>query len=115
MARTRDPVLRRWIHAEHDRYFNGFADRNVLLEAFGASVAEDVGAYAPAVAVPVLLVAGELDDLAPVSAQQELVTRFPDARLVVISGTGHLAHYEAPAAVAGAVKEFLAGREGLGR
>lgn len=109
LARTRDPVLRRWIHAEHARYFTGFADRRVLLEAFRASVTEDVAACASAVAVPVLLVAGERDDLAPLSTQQELVTRFPDARLVVVEGTGHLAHYEAPAAVARAVDDFLAG------
>ena len=32
---------------------------------------------------------------------------FPDARLVVVAGTGHLAHYEAPAAVAEAVIGFL--------
>ena len=56
--------------------------------------------------VPTLLVAGERDDIAPLAAQRELATRFPDARLVVLPGTGHLAHYEAPAAVAAAIAEF---------
>ena len=115
MARTRDPALRRWIHAEHGRYFNGFTDRRVLLEAFEASVTQEVARYAPAVAVPVLLVAGELDDLAPVAPQRGLVGRFPDARLVVVGGTGHLAHYEAPSAVARAVDDFLTDIEGSGR
>jgi pimeloyl-ACP methyl ester carboxylesterase len=59
------------------------------------------------VPVPTLLVAGESDDIAPLAAQRELATRFPNARLVVLPGTGHLAHYEAPAAVAAAVTEFL--------
>ena len=57
--------------------------------------------------MPTLLVAGERDDIAPVAAQQELVGRLADARLVVLPGTGHLAHYEAPAAVAAAIGEFL--------
>lgn len=107
MVQTRDRELRRWIHAEHDRRFNGFADRRVLLEAFGASIGATVLDWAPQVGVPTLLVAGQRDDIAPVAAQRELVGRFPDARLVVVPGTGHLAHYEAPAAVAAAIAEFL--------
>lgn len=108
MVRTRDRDLRRWIHAEHDRRFNGFADRRVLLEAFGASVSRDVGEFAGRIPVPTLLVAGERDDIAPPAAQHTLAGRFPDARLVVVPDTGHLAHYEAPAAVAGAIGAFLA-------
>jgi pimeloyl-ACP methyl ester carboxylesterase len=108
MVRTRDRELRRWIHAEHDRRFNGFADRRVLLEAFGASIGRTVGESAAQVPVPTLLVAGARDDIAPVPAQRELAARFPDARLVVLAGTGHLAHYEAPAAVAAAITEFVA-------
>jgi pimeloyl-ACP methyl ester carboxylesterase len=110
MVRTRDPELRRWIHAEHDRRFNGFADRRVLLEAFGASIGRTVGESAARVPVPTLLVAGARDDIAPVPAQRELAARFPDARVVVLAGTGHLAHYEAPAAVAAAITEFVAAR-----
>ena len=109
MVQTRDRELRRWIHAEHDRRFNGFADRRVLLEAFGASIGATVGRLRRrGCAVPTLLVAGERDDIAPVAAQRELADRFPDARLVVLPGTGHLTHYEAPAAVAAAITEFTA-------
>jgi pimeloyl-ACP methyl ester carboxylesterase len=108
MVRTRDRRLRRWIHAEHDRRFNGFADRRVLLEAFGASVGSTVGEFADRITVPTLLVAGERDDIAPVTAQRALVDRFPDARLVVLPGTGHLAHYETPGAVAAAITRFVA-------
>ena len=106
MVQTRDRELRRWIHAEHDRRFNGFADRRVLLEAFGASIGATVADVAAQVAVPTLLVAGERDDIAPVAAQRELATRFPNAELVVLPDTGHLTHYEAPAAVAAAITEF---------
>jgi pimeloyl-ACP methyl ester carboxylesterase len=107
MATTGDRGLRRWIHAEHDRYFSTFADRRTLLEAFHASVSHDVGAFAGAITVPTLLVAAERDDIAPPAAQRALVARFPDAQLAMVPGTGHLAHYEAPAAVATAMSAFL--------
>lgn len=108
MATTPDRALRGWIHAEHGRYFSTFADRRVLLEAFHASIGHDVAQFAPGISAPTLLVAAERDDIAPPAAQHALVGRFPDARLVMIPNTGHLAHYEAPAAVAAAVAEFLA-------
>lgn len=108
MVTTPDRALRGWIHAEHDRYFSTFADRRVLLEAFHASVAHDVAEFAAGVAVPTLLVAAERDDIAPPASQRALVGRFADARLVMVPGTGHLAHYEAPAAVAAAIAGFLA-------
>jgi pimeloyl-ACP methyl ester carboxylesterase len=108
MATTTDRDLRRWIHAEHGRYFSTFADPRTLLEAFHASVSHDVAGFAADVAVPTLLVAAERDDIAPLPAQQALVGRFPDARLVTVPGTGHLAHYEAPAAVAREIGAFLA-------
>jgi pimeloyl-ACP methyl ester carboxylesterase len=107
MVTTRDPALRRWIHDEHDRYFGGFAGRRSLLESFHASVGHDVAEFAADVAVPTLLVAAERDDIAPLAAQHALLPRFPDARLVVVPGTGHLAHYEAPVEVAAAITEFV--------
>jgi pimeloyl-ACP methyl ester carboxylesterase len=107
MATTGDRGLRRWIHAEHDRYFSTFADRRTLLEAFHASVGHDVGEFAADVTAPTLLVAAERDDIAPPAAQRALVGRFPDARLVMVPGTGHLAHYETPDAVAAAMSAFL--------
>jgi pimeloyl-ACP methyl ester carboxylesterase len=107
MVRTPDRALRRWIHAEHDRRFNGFADRRVLLEAFAASIGHTVTESAPLVRVPTLLVAGERDDLGPPAAQRDLARRFPDGRLEVLAGTGHLTHYEAPAAVAEAITRFV--------
>ena len=58
--------------------------------------------------MPTLLVAAERDDIAPLPAQQALVGRFADARLVAVPGTGHLAHYEAPAIVAKEIAAFLA-------
>ncbi|MCO1655920.1 alpha/beta fold hydrolase [Pseudonocardia humida] len=115
MVTTRDRGLRRWIHAEHDRYFGGFAGRRNLLESFHASVSHDVAEFAADVPVPTLLVAAELDDIAPRAAQEALRPRFPDARLVVVPGTGHLAHYEAPREVAAAIAEFVGSATGSAR
>lgn len=108
MATTVDPTLRRWIYAEHDRYFSTFALRRTLLETFHASVHRDVGESAAAVRVPALLVAAERDHIAPLADQQALVSTFANARLAVVRGTGHLAHYETPGAIAAEIALFLA-------
>ncbi len=108
LAKTPDRELLRWIHEEHHRYFNGFSDPRTVAEAFRASVSTDVRIAAPRVEVPVLLVAGELDMIAPLAGQRAALGLFPDARLVVIPKTGHLAHYETPDQVAAAIREFLA-------
>lgn len=108
MAKTRTKALRRWIHAEHDRYFSGFANRDMLLEAFRASVSHDVSEYAARITPRTLLVAATLDDITPIEAQRRLVTLFPDARLVEVADVGHLIHYEKPAEAAEAITEFLA-------
>jgi pimeloyl-ACP methyl ester carboxylesterase len=107
MVTSDDREMRRWIHAEHDRYFSGFADRRTLLEAFHASVGTDVAAYAPRIDAPTLLVASEKDDVAPLPAQRVLEPMFADARLAVVPRVGHLAHYEAPGTVARETAEFL--------
>lgn len=109
LAKTKDKALRRWIHAEHHNYFNRFASRDVVVEAFEASISADVSDFAAEIDVPTLLVAAELDDITPVSAQYELEKLFPRARLVVLHGVGHLIHYEVPVLAAGAIREFLAG------
>ncbi len=108
MAKTDDRTLRRWIHEEHDRYFSAFANRDSLLEAFRTSVSHDVSEFAAAVAPTTLLIVADEDDITPLSAQQHLVTLFPDARLEVITGVGHLIHYEKPVEAAAAIRGFLA-------
>ena len=103
-----DPVLTKWIHEEHHRYFNGFSDARTVAEGFRASVSTQVGEAAPRVTVPTLMIAGSVDRIAPLDGQQRTVELFPDARLVVIDGVGHLAHYETPQPVAAAIRAFLA-------
>ncbi|MGM7677880.1 alpha/beta fold hydrolase [Microbacterium sp. A94] len=107
MAKTKDPVLRRFIHDQHDTYFSDFADRDVLRDAFVASVSHDVRAFAPRIAVPTLLVAAQQDDITPIEAERHLATLFPSAELVEIADVGHLIHYETPAEAAGHIRRFL--------
>jgi pimeloyl-ACP methyl ester carboxylesterase len=108
MAKTRDPGIRRFVHDQHDTYFSRFADRDVLHDAFLASVSNDVRAFAPRIAQPTLLVAAQRDDITPIEAERRLATMFPDAELVEIPDVGHLIHYETPAPAADAITRFLA-------
>jgi len=107
MAKTKDAELRRFIHDQHDTYFSLFADRDVLRDAFIASVSHDVREFASEIHVPTLLIAAQRDDITPIEAERELATRFDDAKLVEIAHVGHLIHYETPAEAAGAIRRFL--------
>ena len=108
LAKTPDPRLKRWIHEEHLRYFSGFSDRDTLAEGFDASLSTDVTRAAGALTMPTLLVVGDEDLIAPLEGQRRLDERLPDSRLVVLSGVGHLVHYERPAEAAVALRGFLA-------
>ncbi|PVE95720.1 alpha/beta hydrolase [Microbacterium sp. TPD7012] len=107
MAKTKDASLRRFIHDQHDTYFSRFSDRDVLRDAFVASVSHDVREFASDIDVPTLLVAAERDDITPIEAERTLAALFDDATLVEIAHVGHLIHYETPAEAAGAVRRFL--------
>lgn len=107
MVKTKVRSLRRWIHGQHDQYFSAFASREVVLEAFRASISNDVSEFAGQITAPTLLIAAERDDITTVAKQHELADRFPDATLHVIDGVGHLVHYETPAAAAALIRSFL--------
>lgn len=107
LAKTRDPALRRWIHEEHHRYFNGFSDPETVAEAFDASLSTDVTRYAASLTMPVLIIAGEDDEIAPAPGQHTFAAQLPDAELVMLDDVGHLIHYEQPAKAADAIRRFL--------
>lgn len=111
MAKTKDPVLRRWIHGQHDAYFSAFASRGVVLQAFRASITATVRDVAARLAMPVLLIAAEQDDLGSVAGQQHLASLIPDAELHILPGVGHLVHYEKPAEAASLIEDFLSRRQ----
>jgi pimeloyl-ACP methyl ester carboxylesterase len=107
LVTTDDKKLRTWVHEEHHRYFNGFSDPKTVAEAFDASLSTEVGKAAPRINVPVLMIAGENDRIAPLSGQKATVGLFPDARLVVLPTVGHLIHYEASQGAADAIRAFV--------
>jgi pimeloyl-ACP methyl ester carboxylesterase len=106
LAKTHDKKVRAFIHDQHLQHFSQFANRRVVNEAFKASIHENVRDVAPAISVPTLLIAGELDDITPLKKQKQLVKMFPNARLEIINNVGHLTHYETPQKIAGLIKEF---------
>jgi pimeloyl-ACP methyl ester carboxylesterase len=107
MAKTGDKDLRRFIHGQHHSYFSAFADRDSLLESFTASVSGHVAEVAAKLTLPVLLVAGEKDEIATLPDQHHLAMLLPDGVLKVIPGVGHLIHYETPGPAAGFIRSFL--------
>ncbi|WP_307781281.1 alpha/beta fold hydrolase [Agilicoccus flavus] len=110
MATTRDPALRAWIHDQHARHFSTFSDARVVAEAFEVSITHtvrDVEAVLAAAPFPVLVVAGDADDIAPLPGQRAFAAAV-GARLVVLPRVGHLVHYERPDAAADAVADLLA-------
>lgn len=96
MAKTGDRELRSWIHNQHDKYFSVYANREMLLQAFTASITNTVTARAQYITMPTAVIAGDKDDITPLVKQLELVRMLPAAQLYPIGGVGHLVHYEAP-------------------
>ncbi|WP_375141426.1 alpha/beta fold hydrolase [Arthrobacter sp. STN4] len=107
MAKTKDRTLLAFIHGQHHAYFSAFANRDMLLESFRASVGGTVRQVAQQLAVPVLLIAGAEDQIATLPNQHKLMELLPDGELVVIGGVGHLIHYETPQPAAAAINNFL--------
>jgi pimeloyl-ACP methyl ester carboxylesterase len=60
----------------------------------------------PRIAVPTLLIWGELDVRSPLSVARQFEQAIPDATLVVISGAGHVTNLERPEQFNAAVREF---------
>ena len=107
MAKTKDRVLRGWIHKQHLSNFSDFASVRVATEGYDASISTDLSAMAPSIASPVLVVAAELDDITAIDRQREVVKLYPKARLVEIDSVGHLVHYEAPQQAARYIASFV--------
>jgi pimeloyl-ACP methyl ester carboxylesterase len=58
--------------------------------------------------VPVLVIAGDDDQITPAAGMQEMAGAIPNAEFVVIPDAGHLAPLEQPRAANTAITEFLA-------
>jgi 3-oxoadipate enol-lactonase len=68
----------------------------------------DTAALLPRVALPVLVIAGALDQGTPPAMSQAIAQAIPGARLEVIDEAAHLSVLEQPAAFERAVRDFLA-------
>ncbi|MEI6850798.1 MAG: alpha/beta hydrolase [Candidatus Saccharibacteria bacterium] len=107
LTKTRDKKLRKWIHSQHMKYFSTYANRRTVNEAFKASIKNSVRDFAANIAVPTLVIAGELDNITPLKKQKELVSIFPNSRIIVIKNVGHLTQYETPDEIVKAITNFL--------
>ena len=61
-----------------------------------------------AIRVPVLVVAGDDDQIAPAAGMQELARTIPGARFALVPDAGHVAPLEQPIIVSSALSDFLA-------
>jgi pimeloyl-ACP methyl ester carboxylesterase len=66
----------------------------------------------PRIAVPTLLIWGELDARSPLSVAHQLEEAIPDTKLVVIPGSGHMSNLEQPDQFNRAVREFCRSHSG---
>lgn len=103
---TRDPeAFRRLIELR----FTSQQTPNLYLRHSQAGLsyfaADHIADFAPP--VPVLLLVGEQDEVAPPANSEAIAARWPHARLVVIEGAGHLFNIEKPDEANRAVIEFL--------
>ena len=108
MTKTHDRELRKWIHWNHITYMKRFSDRRSLLEAYDSSSNTTIRDYKEQLDLPVLMIAGVHDAIAPIKSQRRLVRELPQAKLVEIEQVGHIIHYEKPKEAAEAIRAFLA-------
>ncbi|MCX9073285.1 MAG: alpha/beta hydrolase [Candidatus Methanoperedens sp.] len=61
----------------------------------------------PTIEVPTLLLYGEADQRSPLNVAENLHSRIPASRLVIIPGVGHQSNLEAPEIFNAEVRRFL--------
>ena len=75
--------------------------------ALAAIAAFDRRSELAAIKLPTLMLAGELDRTAPPAVMQRMAQRVAGSEYVCLSGAGHIANIEAPAAFNAALLDFL--------
>lgn len=107
MTKTKDKELRKWIHWNHVTYMKRFSDRKSLLEAYDSSSNTTIRDYATKLELPILMIAGKKDAIAPIKGQRSLASALKDATLIELDNVGHIVHYEKPAEAGEAIRQFL--------
>lgn len=93
-----------WVIGAKDFYHaNGF-----MRETFKLVVLEDLEKYMKKIDVPTLLLWGEKDSLVPVKIAQKMKRTIKDAKLVVISNSGHMLPARLPERFVKETETFLA-------
>jgi pimeloyl-ACP methyl ester carboxylesterase len=80
--------------------------RESVRAALAAMAEADLTDVLPTVAVPTLLLWGELDARSPLSVAHEFARAIPHAQLAIIPGAGHMSNLERPAEFNAAVRAF---------
>ena len=83
-------------------------DPRTFHSACAALAALDLRPQLASVAVPVLVLVGEMDEATPPAMSRELAAGLPDARLVVLPGCAHVPQLQAPEVFLAAIGGFLA-------
>ena len=73
----------------------------------GMAAREDFTARLSSIEVPSLVLCGEHDAISPPAEMRQFSEQMSRAKFLVISGAGHMAPFEQPAAVNAAIQEFL--------
>lgn len=81
-----------------------------MLTALEVMASADLRDVLPRIAVPTLLVWGELDARSPLGVAAQFEAAIPDAELVVIPGAGHVSNLEQPRLFNDAVRAFVTGQ-----
>jgi 2-succinyl-6-hydroxy-2,4-cyclohexadiene-1-carboxylate synthase len=90
-----------------ERLGNGPAGLAAALRLLGTGAQEPLWARLPELAVPVLLVAGELDGKFAALAERMAAATGRRARVALVPGAGHAAHLERPGRFGDLVERFL--------
>lgn len=107
VIKTRDRARRRWIlRQDYENYRR--ASVPAMIESFLSYYATPFDELAGSLTMPVLLVTGDRDGIAPPAAVTGLAARMTAGVVRVLPGAGHLVPMEEPAGVAAVVREFLA-------
>jgi pimeloyl-ACP methyl ester carboxylesterase len=84
--------------------------RESLRVVLAAMAEADLRDVLPSIAVPTLLIWGELDARSPLTVARQFARAIPDAELVLIPGAGHMSNLERPEEFNAAIRAFCGGR-----
>ncbi len=104
---TKDKKLQRTIHGHHYKNLDYISDigwnRHLHAEINRTGMTRYKSAL---MQFDLLIVNGDRDNVTPLHMQKK-VAKATEAKLAIIPGVGHLAHYEKPAEMASEIRDFL--------